>query len=193
MRVDAKQRNSSSVPRIFERIPLRMRMLFYGVSFLAFVLIGLPWLAYRVDVYVPRWHVEIGWLRLVGVVLFPAFLGMYAFCSYVLTSRGRGPFVEFDPPREFVASGPYRWVRNPVAACLVGAIFSLALALSSTGIFLMFLIGLPLAHMQVVLLEEPFLRKRFGSVYEGYLRCVPRWIPRSPSRASHERFRGDNR
>lgn len=175
------QSDSSSVQRILVRIPLRIRMLLYGVSFLAFVLIGLPWLAYRIDVYSPRWHLEIGWLRIMGVVLFLAFLGMYIFCSYVLSSRGRGPFVEFDPPREFVASGPYRWVRNPVAACLAGAIFGLAIALSSTGIFLMFLLGLPLAHLQVVLLEEPLLRKRFGSSYEAYLRRVPRWIPRPPS------------
>jgi protein-S-isoprenylcysteine O-methyltransferase Ste14 len=78
------------------------------------------------------------------------------------------------------ASDPYRWVRNPVAAWLAGAIFGLSIALSSTGIALMFLLGLPLAHMQVVLLEEPLLRKRFGSSYEAYVHRVPRWIPRSP-------------
>ncbi|OGA31487.1 MAG: hypothetical protein A3G80_13420 [Betaproteobacteria bacterium RIFCSPLOWO2_12_FULL_62_13b] len=172
--------DSSSVQRVLERIPLQIRMLFYGVSFLAVVLIGLPWLAYRVDRYLPGWHIEIGWLRIVGVVLFLAFLGMYIVCSYVLSSRGRGPFVEFDPPREFVASGPYRWVRNPVAACLAGALLGLAIALSSTGVLLLFVLGLPLAHMQVVLLEEPLLRKRFGASYEAYVRRVPRWIPRAP-------------
>ena len=170
----------SSLQRVLERIPVRIRMLGYGVSFLAFVLIALPWLAYRIDVYAPGWHIEIGWLRIVGAVLFVGFLGMYIFCSYVLSSRGRGPFVEFDPPREFVASGPYRWVRNPVAACLAGSILGLAIALSSTGVFLLFLLGLPLAHMQVVRLEEPLLRKRFGASYEAYVRSVPRWIPRPP-------------
>lgn len=155
-------------------------MLCYGVSFLSFMLVALPWLAYRIDEHAPGWHIEIGRLRIVGVVLFVGFLGMYIFCSYVLSSRGRGPFVEFDPPREFVASGPYRWVRNPVAACLAGAILGLAIALSSTGVFLLFLLGLPLAHMQVVLLEEPLLRKRFGSSYEAYVCRVPRWIPRPP-------------
>ena len=83
-------------------------------------------------------------------------------------------------PREFVASGPYRWVRNPVAASLAGALLGLAIALSSTGVLLLFVLGLPLAHMQVVLLEEPLLRKRFGASYEAYVRRVPRWIPRAP-------------
>jgi len=108
IRVPTNEGNSTSVQRTLERIPLSIRMLFYGVSFLAVVLVGLPWLAYRIDVYLPRWHIEIGVLRIVGVVLFAAFLSMYMFCSYVLTSRGRGSFVEFDPPREFVAWGPYR-------------------------------------------------------------------------------------
>ena len=180
IRVPTSQGDSSSVSSVLERIPLGIRMFFYGMFFLAFVLVGLPWLAYRIDVYVPRWHTEIGGLRIVGVALFLAFLGMYIFCSYVLSSRGGGPFVEFDPPREFVASGPYRWVRNPVAACLIGAVLGLAIALSSTGISLLFLLALPLAHMQVVLLEEPLLRKRFGSSYEEYTRRVPRWIPRPP-------------
>ena len=170
----------SSLQRVLERIPLRIRMLCYGASFLSIMLIALPWLAYRIDVYAPRWHVEIGRWRIVGVVLFLGCLGMYIFCSYVLSSRGRGPFVEFDPPREFVASGPYRWVRNPVAACLAGALLGLAIALSSTGVSLLFLLGLPVAHMQVVRLEEPLLRKRFGASYEAYVRRVPRWIPRPP-------------
>jgi protein-S-isoprenylcysteine O-methyltransferase Ste14 len=172
--------DTAAGPGMLERVPLRIRMVVYAVSFLGFVLVALPWLAYRIDVNLSRWHLEIGWLRLVGVALFLAFLGMYLYCSYVLSSRGRGPFVEFDPPREFVASGPYRWVRNPVAACLAGAVLGLAIALSSTGVFLLFLLGLPLAHMQVVLLEEPLLRKRFGASYEAYVRRVPRWIPRPP-------------
>ncbi len=148
------ENGSSSLQRVLERIPLHTRMLCYGVSFLSFMLIALPWLAYRIDVYAPGWHSEIGWLRIVGVVLFVGFLGMYIFCSYVLSSRGRGPFVEFDPPREFVASGPYRWVRNPVAACLAGAILGLAIALSSTGVFLLFLLGLPLASGTVRLAAD---------------------------------------
>jgi len=159
-------------------------MAFYGLFFLAAVLIGLPWLAYRVDVFLPAWHVEFGWLRWAGLAVFAAFFSTYLACSHVLSTRGRGAYVEFDPPREFVAGGPYRWVRNPIAACVVGMLFGLAGALSSTGVFLLFLLSLPLAHLQVVLLEEPLLRKRFGSTYEDYCRRVPRWIPRRPGPAA---------
>jgi protein-S-isoprenylcysteine O-methyltransferase Ste14 len=153
-------------------------MSFYSLFFLSLALVALPWLCHRLDVRLPAWHLEIGWWRLLGAVVFLGFFVTYAYCSYELTARGQGAYVEFDPPSRFVAEGTYRWVRNPVAASVVGMILGEAVALSSTGIFMLFLASIPLAHLQVVLLEEPLLRKRFGPTYEDYLRRVPRWIPR---------------
>ena len=164
------------------RIPLALRMSFYSLFFLGLVLVVLPWLCHRLDVALPAWHVEIGWWRAAGAIVFAGFLAAYAYCSYELTSRGRGAYVEFDPPSRFVAEGPYRWVRNPVAVCVVGMILGEALALSSTGIFMLFVAAIPLAHLQVVLIEEPLLRRRFGSPYEDYLHRVPRWIPGRPGK-----------
>jgi protein-S-isoprenylcysteine O-methyltransferase Ste14 len=37
-------------------------------------------------------------------------------------------------------------------------------------------------HLAVVFLEEPDLRRKFGSSYEDYRRTVPRWLPRKPAR-----------
>jgi protein-S-isoprenylcysteine O-methyltransferase Ste14 len=33
------------------------------------------------------------------------------------------------------------------------------------------------AHLLVVLVEEPLLRRRFGAAYEAYGRAVRRWLP----------------
>jgi len=164
------------------RMPLAVRMLVYGTSFLAFILVLLPWLAYRLDVYVPAVHVELGWFRAVGAVFGCVCLVIYIRTSYVLTSRGRGAYVEFDPPTEFVATGPYRWVRNPIAASLMGAALGEAIAFSSTGMLLTFVVGAVLGHLQVVRVEEPLLRRRFGQRYEDYLDRVPRWIPKPPDK-----------
>jgi protein-S-isoprenylcysteine O-methyltransferase Ste14 len=173
--------------RWLARIPLTLRMTVYGVSFLAGVLVGLPYLASRCDVAWPWLHIEAGPLvRTLGAALFAVLLAIYVYCSYVLSSRGRGGYVEFDPPQQFVAVGPYRWTRNPVAGSLCAMQLALALALSSTGVLLLFIVALPLAHAQVVLLEEPLLRKRFGAAYEDYLRRVPRWLPRRPPRHGSE-------
>jgi len=159
-------------------IPLPIRMLFYTAGFLGLVLVGLPWLFHRLDVRFPAVHVEIGWFRLAGAALFGVGLSLYLAASYVLTRRGKGAFVEFDPPRELVVEGPYRYVRNPVVACLLGAMLGEAISLSSTGVLLMFLCFMVLAHRQVTRLEEPLLRKRFGPSYDDYCAHVPRWIPR---------------
>jgi protein-S-isoprenylcysteine O-methyltransferase Ste14 len=162
----------------WQLVPVRIRIVFYATSFLAGILVGLPYLAYQVDVHLPALHAEIGWGRLLGGIVLAAFLGTYLYCSYHLTHRGQGAYVEFDPPSRFVADGPYRMVRNPVAGCVLGMLLGEAIALSSTGVLALFLLAAPLAHLQVMLLEEPLLRKRFGDVYEQYCRCVPRWIPR---------------
>jgi protein-S-isoprenylcysteine O-methyltransferase Ste14 len=79
-----------------------------------------------------------------------------------------------------VATGPFQWCRNPIAGSVVGMVLGEALALSSVGILLLFVVAIPLAHMQVVLLEEPLLEKRFGSAYNDYRARVPRWLPRPP-------------
>lgn len=168
------------VPQVLQSIPLSVRMPVYAVAFLSVTLGLVPWLAHRIDIHAPHVHVEIGAVRLLGSVVFVACLSLYLICSYVLTTRGRGPFVEFDPPVELVVDGPYRFCRNPVVACLLATILGLAVACSSTGILLYFLIMMLLAHHQVSRLEEQHLRKRFGQAYEDYCSRVPRWIPRRP-------------
>lgn len=162
-------------------VPVTVRYVSYTIFFLSFLLIGLPWLAYQIDLYIPSLHIEVGWaVRTIGVVVFLVFLVAYLLSSRLLTSRGHGGHVEFDPPKEFVACGVYRWVRNPIAGSAVLMLLGESLAFSSTGILLLFLLALIAAHLQVTLLEEPLLRKRFGTSYTAYLAQVPRWIPRRP-------------
>jgi protein-S-isoprenylcysteine O-methyltransferase Ste14 len=38
-----------------------------------------------------------------------------------------------------------------------------------------------ISDLAVVFLEEPDLRRKFGSSYEDYRRAVPRWLPRTPA------------
>jgi protein-S-isoprenylcysteine O-methyltransferase Ste14 len=169
------------IPGVLGRIPVFARYVFYTAFFLSVLLALLPWLAYRIDVYLPQLHVEMGWiLRGLGAAVFLTFLIAYVGSSNLLTSRGRGGHVEFDPPKEFVACGIYRWVRNPIAASAVAMLLGEALAFSSTGILVLFLLAMLAAHLQVTLLEEPLLRKRFGPSYTDYLGRVPRWLPRRP-------------
>lgn len=167
---------------------LAVRMVFYAAGFL-FVFLGVgPYLGHLVGVVTGLQafvmaHIgtpEPG-MRILGVVVFALGCISYAISSLWLVIVGKGPFVEFDPPREFVACGPYRWMRNPVSASLQLAVLGEALFVPSIGILLLFLIGLPLGHLQVIRIEEPKLRERFGESYEQYCRKVNRWLPRAPT------------
>ncbi len=177
---DARSATRGALSQVLQRIPLPVRTVVYYFSFLAFILVLVPWLAHVLGRRFLPWQLEIGWVRVGGGVVFGIFYLLYTGSSLVLVRRGRGAYVEFDPPKDFVATGPFRWCRNPIAACVLGMIFGEALAFSSTGIFILFMVGLPLAHLQVVLLEEPLLVTRFGQTYLDYRARVPRWIPRRP-------------
>src|SRR4051812_35174317 len=65
------------------------------------------------------------WLRPVGFVIAAAGALLAGLCIATFVTRGRGTPAPFDPPRDFMASGPYRYVRNPMyvggAAVILGA------------------------------------------------------------------------
>lgn len=169
--------------------PFALRSTLYTAGFLVVILGVVPsvfHLAGKMPFRPSAWWTEAAWFwlefrQLVGIAIFAIGLAMYLACSAWLIYFGRGPHVEFDPPRHFVATGPYRWMRNPVAASLIVTVAGQALYLGSVGIGVLVLLGLPIAHLQVKLLEEPKLRKRFGESYEQYCRTVPRWLPRPPA------------
>ena len=107
----------------------------------------------------------------VGALLALSTIGLFVL-------EGRGTPAVFDPPRKFVPHGPYRIVRNPMyvggVAMLAGwALYtrSIAMLLYAAGAFVVI-------HTFVVRLEEPGLRKRFGTEYVEYCQAVPRWLPR---------------
>jgi len=89
---------------------------------------------------------------------------------------GRGTPAPFDPPRTFVAKGPYRWSRNPMYLLYVVIMLAEAWAFSCPALVLYAAGFFALTHFFVVNVEEPGLRRRFGAEYEAYLKRVPRWL-----------------
>jgi protein-S-isoprenylcysteine O-methyltransferase Ste14 len=123
------------------------------------------------------WTLPAG-LRAVGMVLAAAGALLVAWCVALFVTRGRGTPAPFDPPREFVVSGPYRTVRNPMYLGAFALLLGAGCALSSPGILLLALAFLVILHLFVVLIEEPGLAARFGDGYERYRATVGRWLPR---------------
>ncbi len=89
---------------------------------------------------------------------------------------GRGTPAPFDPPREFVVTGPYRWSRNPMYLLYVLTMLGEAWAFASPALVLYATAFFGLAHLFVVKVEEPDLCRRFDETYAAYTARVPRWM-----------------
>ena len=117
-----------------------------------------------------------------AVPVIAAGTALYVWCVWNFAAVGGGTPGLWDAPRRFVATGPYRWVRNPiyVAALLIvlgeAWLFMSFWLLAYAGAMAVFV------HLFVTGYEERTLRRRFGGTYLEYRRTVWRWIPRPPHR-----------
>jgi protein-S-isoprenylcysteine O-methyltransferase Ste14 len=119
-----------------------------------------------------------GWTPAIGIALMAAG-GVLAFaCVATFVTRGEGTPAPFDPPRKFVAAGPYRFVRNPMYIGGFTVLLGFGLYEQSPAILLFTLPWLLAAHVFVIVYEEPHLRSTFGGPYDDYCRSVRRWLPR---------------
>lgn len=141
------------------------------------------WLALTVQSYDARLSFYLPvWLRPLGFVLAAAGAVLAGTCIATFVTRGRGTPAPFDPPREFVASGPYRYVRNPMYVGGAAVILGAGLAVSSPSIVMLAFAFLLTMHLFVVVHEEPTLTDKFGASYQQYRSSVHRWLIRRPSR-----------
>ena len=76
-----------------------------------------------------------------------------------------------------VATGPYRYVRNPLYIGLWAMMAALAFLMPPSGA-LFVLIAIPVFLLRLILAEEAFLTNKLGPPYRDYMNAVPRLIPR---------------
>jgi protein-S-isoprenylcysteine O-methyltransferase Ste14 len=117
------------------------------------------------------------WTRALGIALLAVGGTLALACMATFVTRGEGTPAPFDPPRKFVAAGPYKFVRNPmyIGGCIV--LLGFGLYERSLAILLFALPWLLFAHLFVILYEEPHLRVTFGAPYDVYRGSVRRWMP----------------
>jgi protein-S-isoprenylcysteine O-methyltransferase Ste14 len=129
---------------------------------------------------------ELGAARYSGLVPLLVGLVMILRCFADFVRRGCGTPAPYDPPRELVVAGLYRYVRNPqyvgVVLVLVGEALLTGMAVL-LGYAALMAIGY---HLFVRYYEEPTLGRLFGEPYARYREAVPRWLPKRPDRTSHD-------
>ena len=161
-----------------ERAFAALRTLLYATGFIW--LWG--WLAFQArDWGRDRWVDAIpAWAPSVGLVLMVVGAAIDLACFAAFAFVGRGTPAPFDPPRELVPVGPYRFVRNPMYIGALIVLVGFALYERSVSALLFVLFAWLAAHLFVILGEEPVLERKFGESYLRYKASVRRWLPRIP-------------
>lgn len=158
-----------------------LRSALYASAFIAF----LAWIALQLRTFDRSFSFALPAATVtLGMILLLAGAALAISCIAAFIIRGRGTPALFDPPRQFVAIGPYRYVRNPMYVGGLALLVGLALSLRSISILLLTILIMPLCHLLVVLHEEPSLTRKFGAPYKNYLATVRRWLPRIPAAQS---------
>ena len=91
---------------------------------------------------------------------------------------GDGTPAPWDPIKNFIVEGPYRYVRNPMLIGVLLILSGISILTQSWLIFLWMILFFVGYNVYTILKEEPQLAERFGSSYLHYKSEVPRWLPR---------------
>ena len=121
-----------------------------------------------------------GFPRYLAIPLWIIGAGIMVWCFRDFTVEGHGTPAPIDPPHALIASGLYRYVRNPMYVAGLIALAGWILWSPSLSMIITALLFFTATHLFVILYEEPTLKRKFGAAYEEYLKSVPRWIPRRP-------------
>jgi len=156
---------------------IALRALFYMTCFVW----CFGWLALQVQPLDDRLGMALpAWGEVAGVILMVAGAALVLVCAGMFIVRGRGTPAVFDPPRHFVALGPYRLVRNPMYLGGLTLLVGFALARRSLSMLLLALGLFGVFHLFVAFIEEPGLERRFGQSYLDYKKSHNRWLPKFP-------------
>ena len=118
------------------------------------------------------------WMVVAGGIFMIAGGILALVCIGVFVIHGKGTAAPFDAPREFVAVGPYCYVRNPMYIGGLTMLVGFGFFELSISMVIFSAIWLLAAHCFVVFYEERTLEGRFGESYIAYKKRVNRWLPR---------------
>ena len=158
-----------------------VKLIIFTLIIPGFVVVYVPY-----SLYSDQEVFEIGVLKYIGLALMALGLLLYTISVINFLIQGKGtPAIWFtkqlrfligEEPKELVSAGLYKISRNPMYLGVVSTVFGLALFFESKTILIYaILLGL-FFHLVIVLLEEPHLKKKYGSTYESYFKRTNRWI-----------------
>jgi protein-S-isoprenylcysteine O-methyltransferase Ste14 len=105
-------------------------------------------------------------------------LGIWS--AVVMSTLGEGTPLPSAMPNRLVIAGPYRWMRNPMAAAGIVQGAAVGIILHSWLVIAYAVAGSLVWNYIVRPLEEADLKERYGAEFERYREAVRCWIPQVP-------------
>jgi len=118
--------------------------------------------------------IQLPW-NLVGLVILCVGFG-FVLSAFQLFLKKKNPILPTDQPKVFIASGPYRFTRNPMylgmclILCGVVTLVGTIVMLFAPVAFVILISNIHIPH------EEKNLEKVFGKEYVAFKQKVRRWI-----------------
>ncbi len=162
-----------------ESVPGIKPVALLGATFFLALIVGMIFLAFRTDRFFgfpespehPANFIFAGPLLLIGIIFWAWPVRMFF--------RAEGTPVPFQPPPKLITSGPYEFSRNPMLTGLFMILFGIGFAAQSISlVFIYTPLFILLNFLEIKLIEEPELEKRFGQPYLEYKKRTPMFRPR---------------
>lgn len=120
---------------------------------------------------------EFGLTAAFGIASLVCFSVLGLTSSVFMVRDGDGTPLPLDQTNSLVLTGPYRYVRNPMAIAGIGQGISIAMIFGSMPVLVYALLGAVVWHVVVRPIEERDMVSRFGDAYLEYRDRVKCWIP----------------
>jgi protein-S-isoprenylcysteine O-methyltransferase Ste14 len=130
--------------------------------------------------------IELGEARYIGLPFLLLGVLLYCTCAGLFLIKGKGtPAIWFtrglrsvigEEPQFLVIGSVYNWSRNPMYLGVVLTVFGQALLFDDISYHFYACALWIIFHVVVTQIEEPHLRRKFGTSYNEYCKRTPRWI-----------------
>jgi protein-S-isoprenylcysteine O-methyltransferase Ste14 len=125
---------------------------------------------------VSRWRLPTGQSGMVlGTLLIVAAIGLLAWALREFARAETSP-KPHEPTKAIVASGPFRFTRNPIYISFTLIQLGIALLAQSGWILALVVPALLFIRFGVIAREERYLERKFGEEYVKYSQRVRRWV-----------------
>lgn len=90
--------------------------------------------------------------------------------------KGKGTLGPWDPPKNLVVSGLYKYSRNPMYIAVTAILIGWAMVFRAQSLWVYAVIVVLAFHVRVVFFEEKFLARTHGDQFTRYRAKVRRWV-----------------